>query len=165
MKQWTTLDFHYFKSHLGVKLWILLKISSVAIHNSSSDQQCRSQQTLHPSALAYQAGLPAEQRRVQGHHPEIWSVLQDCPHLPERTPSSSLITTSYGSCISPNSESASQTGQMLPRGGDDFWRSWIQTMDLLPWGERNKLTCKLQCKPHLSSWTVLNNIFKQSEIL
>lgn len=34
------------------------KIPSVAIHNSSSDQQCRSQQTLHPSALAYRAGSP-----------------------------------------------------------------------------------------------------------
>lgn len=56
-----------------------------------------------------------------------------------------------------------QTGKMLLRGGDDFWRSWMWTTDLLPWGEKNKLTCKLQCKPHPSSWTSLNNFFKQAK--
>lgn len=118
MRLWTVWRLHHFNSDLGVKLYILKKIPSVAIHNSSSDQQGRSQQTLHPSALAYRAGLPAEQRRVQGRYPEIQSVLQDWPHLPVRPPSPSLTTTSRDSHVPPNSESASKQAR----------RSWVEEM-------------------------------------
>lgn len=56
-----------------------------------------------------------------------------------------------------------QTGKMLLRG-DNFWRSWMLTTDLPPWGEKNKHICKLHCVPHPSIWTSLN-FFKQSKIL
>lgn len=49
-----------------------------------------------------------------------------------------------------------QTGKMLLREGDNFWRSWMLTTHLPPRGEKNKYICKLHCIPHLSSWNSLS---------
>lgn len=143
MKQWNVWCLRHFSSNLGVKLYILKKIQSITIHSTSSAQQCRSHTAnTSPQRPAYRAG--SLQSGESSRSPR-WDS-KSAAGLAAPTCETSLPFSDWYLPWQPRSSTrwiCQQTGKRVLRGGDDSSRSCLWTTDLLPWGEKNKLTCKL----------------------